>query len=90
MTATVRIYVRTGIVGAWAVFIGIALVLTANRLLTVVDPAATGATNLDAAAMPLSVVVWEVVQNLYSGGTISVFVGIVLVLLGWFLILRAQ
>lgn len=90
MTATVRIYVRTGIVGAWAVFIGFGLVLTGNRLLTVVNPGATGATDLDAASMPLSAVVSEVVQNLYNGGTISVFVGIVLVLMDWFLILRAQ
>ncbi len=97
MTATVRVYVRTGIVGAWAIFIGFALVLTASRLLTVVEsgPAesATGAaepTNLAAAAMPLSSILWDVLQNLYSGGALSVFVGVVLVLVGWFLILRSQ
>ena len=90
MSATVRVYVRTGIVGAWAVFIGFALVLTASRLLTVMEPGAAESTNLATAAMPLSSVVWEVLQNLYSGGAVSVFVGVVLVLLGWFLILRSQ
>lgn len=90
MTATVRVYVRTGIVGAWAVFIGLALILTANRLLSVMDQAPTGSTELAAASMPLSTMVWDVLGNLYSGGALSVFIGIVLIVVGWFLILRAQ
>lgn len=90
MTATVRVYVRTGIVGAWAVFIGIALVLTANRLISVMERAPTGSTDLAAASMPLSAVAWEVLGNLYSGGALSVFLGIVLILIGWMLILRTQ
>lgn len=97
MSATVRVYVRTGIVGAWAIFIGSALVLTASRLLTVMETGAAASptgvaepTNLTAAAIPLSSIVWDVLQNLYSGGAVSVFVGIVLVLVGWFLILRSQ
>lgn len=90
MTATVRVYVRTGIVGAWAIFIGIAIVLTANRLLSLMDRAPTGSTDLAAASMPLSSILFDVLANLYSGGALSVFLGIVLILLGWFLILRAH
>jgi hypothetical protein len=90
MQTTIRAYVRTGIVGAWAVFLGFAVALTASRLLAIVDPEAMEMGGLARAGLPLSSLIWHVLQRLYDGGAASVVLGIVLVLVGWFLVLRAS
>lgn len=90
MDATVRAYVRTGIVGAWAVFFGFAVALTASRLLAVVEPEAVATGGLSSAGLPFSSLIWHILTSLYDGGAASVVLGIVLVLLGWSLVLRSS
>lgn len=90
MDATIRAYVRTGIVGAWAVFLGFAVSLAASRLLAVVDRQTVEMGGLARAGLPLSSQIWHVFQSLYEGGAASILLGIVLVLVGWFLVLRAS
>lgn len=87
MDSTFRVYVRTGIVGAWAVFVGIALVLTASRLLALFQPQESTAP-LAAAGMPIAAILWDMLLGLYNGGAASVLLGILLVFLGWYQLLR--
>ena len=88
MDSRARVYVRTGIVGAWAVFVGIALALTASRLLAIVTPAESGTDPLIAAGLPLTTILLDGVTTLYEGGAASVIVGIILVFVGWYQLLQ--
>lgn len=90
MDTRARVYVRTGIVGAWAVFIGVALALAASRLLALFEPDTAQSSTLAAAGFPLTTILVEGFTNLYEGGAASVIVGIVLVFLGWYQLLRLQ
>jgi hypothetical protein len=90
MESTIRMYVRTGIVGAWAVFLGVALVLTASRLLELFDPSAReeGVTSLASAGIPLAATIADALVQLYNGGAASVILGILLVFIGLYQLLR--
>lgn len=88
MTSTIRLYVRTGIVGAWAVFFGAALLVAAERLLTTFDPEPSGKTTLATAGVPIFAMTHGLLEGLYDGGAASVLVGLVLVFAGWYQLLR--
>ncbi|MFW5918727.1 MAG: hypothetical protein ACOCSF_00845 [Halanaeroarchaeum sp.] len=87
MTTRLRVSIRTGILGVWTVMVGSVGVLLADRLVSVVDDAA--ATPLVTAGVPLASSGTGVLAGLYSGGSVSVFVGLLLVLVGWHQVLAA-
>lgn len=87
MTTRLRVSIRTGILGAWTVMVGFVGVVLADRLVSIVDDAAT--TPLVTAGVPLASAVTGVLAGLYSGGSVSVFVGLLLVLVGWHQVLTA-
>lgn len=79
---------RTGIVGAWTLMIGFVGVLLAERLVTVVDD--TASTPLVTAGIPIAGAVTALLASLYRGGSVSVFVGLLLVLVGWYQVLMTM
>ena len=85
MTTRLRLSMRTGIVGAWTLMIGFVGVLVADRLVTVVDE--TASTPLVTAGVPIAGALTAVLTSLYDGGSVSVFVGLLLVFVGWYQVL---
>lgn len=87
MTTRLRMSMRTGIVGAWTLMIGFVGVLVAERLVTVVDDSAS--TPLITAGVPIAGALTAVLSGLYDGGAVSVFIGLLLVFVGWYQVLTA-
>ena len=85
MTTRLRLSMRTGIVGAWTLMVGFVGVLIAERLVTLVDDAAS--TPLVTAGVPIAGALTAVLTSLYDGGSLSVFVGLLLVFVGWYQVL---
>lgn len=86
MATATRLSVRTGIIGAWAVMLGVAVVVLVERLVsTLHESAATP--SLAMAGVPVGGFVTSVLVGLYNGGSASVFVGILLIIVGWYQLL---
>lgn len=88
MASTFRLSIRTGIVGAWASFVGVALILLVGRVLHVLD----GGTKSDPSALaragvPIGALLTSAAMGLYNGGSVSILLGIVLVAAGWYQVL---
>lgn len=88
MASTIRLYVRTGIVGAWAVMVGVALLFVAQRFLELFDPQESTGVGLTTAELPLLGFISSILMAVYNGGAMSVLLGIVLVFVGWYRLLR--
>ncbi|MFB6153496.1 MAG: hypothetical protein ABEJ27_04515 [Halodesulfurarchaeum sp.] len=88
MARTLQLYVRTGIVGAWAVMFGFAVVIGVKRALTVFQPTTTRNPALTAAGFPVAGFVTALVTGLYNGGSASMVIGGLLVLVGWVQLMR--
>lgn len=88
MQSTVRVYGRTGIVGAWAVFIGVAVIIATSRFLEMFQPESREVSGLALAGPPLATLVFEAVLSLYNSGSTSVLLGMFLVFAGWYQLVR--
>ncbi|MFB6112843.1 MAG: hypothetical protein ABEJ58_01920 [Halodesulfurarchaeum sp.] len=90
MGTTVRLLIRTGIVGSWAVIFGFAIVVVVQRLLDLFSkhPETPTHSPLSAGTVPLIGSFTDVLAVLYDGGLLSVVVGALLVIVGWYQILR--
>ena len=88
MVTAIRLYVRTGIVGAWAVFFGLAILVAAERVLSAFKPDDTGQMALATAGLPTLAAIHRIFEGLYDGGAATVLVGIVLVFAGWYQLLK--
>lgn len=86
MRTTFRLSVRTGVVGAWALMVGVAILVLVERLLALVAPA-TRTPPLTTAGVPLGALVASLLTGLYNGGAAAVLIGIVLIALGWYRLL---
>ncbi|MFB6086710.1 MAG: hypothetical protein ABEJ84_07900 [Halodesulfurarchaeum sp.] len=87
MVSTVRLSARTGAVGVWAVLLGGTLVYGIDRLLGVLDEGARSG-SLAAAGLPIVALAETALMNVYSGSAASVFIGVLLVLAGWYQLMR--
>lgn len=85
MRTKLRFSMRTGILGAWTLMVGFVGVLLAERLVTAVDDAAS--TPIVTAGVPIAGALTAVLTGLYDGGSVSVFVGLLLVFVGWYQVL---
>lgn len=88
MDSTIGLYVRTGIVGSWAVMVGAALVYVAERILELLTPHESGPGALTVSSVPVFGFLSTVLYAVYNGGAISVLFGILLVFVGWYRLLR--
>ncbi|MFB6267791.1 MAG: hypothetical protein ABEI31_09040 [Halodesulfurarchaeum sp.] len=88
MARTLQLYVRTGIVGAWAVMLGFAVVIGVKRALSVLEPTTTRNPALTAAGFPVAGFVTALFTGLYNGGSMSMALGGLLVLVGWAQLVR--
>lgn len=88
MASAVRLYVRTGIVGSWAVLLGGTIVLGLDRLLGLLNTNGSGSVTLATAGLPIVALAETALINVYNGSALSVFVGVLLVLGGWYQLLR--
>ncbi|MFW6265235.1 MAG: hypothetical protein ACOC2A_00480 [Halanaeroarchaeum sp.] len=86
MGTKARLSVRTGVVGAWTAMAGFVLVIVAERLVSLVDDAAA-VPPLTTAGVPIASAVTAVLVGLYNGGSVSVFVGLLLLFVGWYQVL---
>lgn len=87
MPTTLRLSVRTGVVGAWALMVGAVILVLVDRLVSVVGEGPSGAPAVAAVGIPVGAVVSSVLLGLYNGGSASVLVGIVLIAAGWYQLL---
>jgi hypothetical protein len=88
MATSVRLSVRAGVVGAWAVLLGGTLVYGIDRLLGVLGTESASSNSLAAAGLPVVALAETALLNVYNGSAMSVFVGVLLVLAGWYQLLR--
>lgn len=86
MVTKVRLSVRTGVVGAWTAMVGFVLVVVVERLLSIVDDGVVTPT-LATAGIPVASAIMAILVGLYNGGSASVFVGLLLVFVGWYQVL---
>ena len=89
MATKVRLSVRTGVVGAWTAMVGFVFVVLAERLVGVIGVVDDGAVvpSLSTAGIPIASAVMALLVGLYNGGSASVFVGLLLVFVGWYQLL---
>ncbi len=88
MASSVRLYVRTGVVGSWAVILGGTLILGIDRLLGMLGTDGTNSISLATAGLPIVALAETALINVYNGSAVSVFVGVLLLLGGWYQLLR--
>lgn len=86
MATKVRFSVRTGVVGAWTAMVGFVLVVLAERLVGVIGGVDDGVVvpSLSTAGIPIASAVMAILGGLYNGGSASVFVGLLLIFVGWY------
>lgn len=88
MTSAVRLYVRAGVVGSWAVLLGGTLILGIDRFLGMLGTDGTSSVPLATAGLPIVALAETALINVYNGSAVSVFVGLLLVLGGWYQLLQ--
>lgn len=88
MVTSVRLSVRTGAIGAWAVLLGGTLVYGIDRLLGLLGSEGAKSGSLAAAGFPVVALAETALINVYNGSAASVFVGVLLLLGGWYQLLR--
>jgi len=87
MATAMRLSVRTGIVGAWAVMVGVAVVVLVERLVSTLHEGSAATPSVAMAGIPVGGFVSSILLGLYNGGSASVFVGILLIIAGWYQLL---
>lgn len=87
MATALRLSVRTGVVGAWALMVGAVVLVLVDRLVSVVGEGPAGSPTMATVGLPIGAVVSSVLLGLYNGGSASVLVGIVLIAAGWYQLL---
>ncbi|MFP4529704.1 MAG: hypothetical protein ACLFNC_00280 [Halodesulfurarchaeum sp.] len=88
MVSSVRLSIRASAVGAWAVLLGGTLVYGIDRLLGLLGSEGAKTSSLTAAGLPIVALAETALVNVYNGSAFSVFVGLLLVLGGWYQLLR--
>ena len=88
MASSVRLSVRAGVVGAWAVLLGGTLVYGIDRVLGMLGTEGASSNSLAAAGLPVVALAETALINVYNGSAASVFVGVLLVFAGWYQLLR--
>lgn len=83
MTSRARLSARTGVVGAWATMVGFVLLVVVERLVTVLEDGAM-TPSLTTAGIPIGGMITAFLVGLYNGGSVSMFVGLLLVFVGWY------
>ena len=83
MESRARLSARTGVVGAWATMVGFVLVVVVERLVTVLEDGAM-TPSVTTAGVPISGMITAFLGGLYNGGSVSVFVGLLMVFVGWY------
>lgn len=86
MAIKMRISVQTGIVGAWTAIVGFVIVVLVDRLVSIVDDGVV-VPPLTTAGVPIASAVTAILVGLYNGGSVSVFVGLLLMFVGWYQVL---
>lgn len=86
MATKMRLSVRTGVVGAWTAMVGFVIVVIVDRLVSVVDDGVV-VPPLTTAGVPIASAITAILVGLYNGGSVSVFVGLLLMLVGWYQVL---
>lgn len=86
MASRMRLSSRTGVVGAWIAMVGFVVLVVVERLVSVVDDG-TVAPSLSTAGVPIASALTAFLVGLYNGGSVSVFVGLLLVFVGWYQLL---
>lgn len=86
MRSKVRLSARTGVVGAWTTIFGFVIVVLVERLVSVVDDGVV-APPLTTVGVPIASAVTAILVGLYNGGSVSMFVGLLLLFGGWYQVL---
>ncbi|MBS3759926.1 hypothetical protein [Halodesulfurarchaeum sp.] len=88
MASAVKLSVRTGIVGSWAVLFGGTLVLGLNWVLGLISANGSNSVPLAAAGFPIVALAETALINVYNGSAFTVLIGVLLVTAGWYQLLR--
>lgn len=88
MPSAVKLYVRTGIVGSWAVLFGGSIVLALDWVLGHLSANGSDSVPLAAAGLPIVALAETALINVYNGSAFSVLIGVLLVTIGWYQLLR--
>lgn len=88
MKSAIRVSVRTGIVGFWAVIFGGTIVLGLDRVLGLLSADGSTSAPMATAGLPIVALAETALINVYNGSAFSVLVGILLVTAGWYQLLR--
>lgn len=88
MVSSVRLSVRASAAGAWAVLLGGTLVYGVDRLLGLLGSEGVKSGSFAAMGLPIVALAETALINVYNGSAASVFVGVLLVLGGWYQLLR--
>lgn len=88
MASAAKLYIRTGIVGSWAVLLGGTIVVALDRVLGLLSSNGSNSISLATAGLPIVALAETALINVYNGSALSVFVGVLLVLGGWYQLLR--
>lgn len=88
MASTIRLYVRTGILGVWAAIFGSVILLVTGRLLQIVREPQSVPPDVGSVGFSFFGVLSGVLVAVYNGGVVSFAIGVVLVITGWYRLLR--
>ncbi|MFW6385218.1 MAG: hypothetical protein ACOCY7_03685 [Halodesulfurarchaeum sp.] len=88
MASAIRLYVRTGILGAWAAIFGFVILFVTGRLLHVLREPQSVPPDVGSVGVSFFGILSSVVVPVYNGGVVSVAIGVVLVMTGWYRLLR--
>jgi hypothetical protein len=88
MVSATKVYVRTGIVGTWAVLLGGTIVVGIDRALGMLPQNGSSSVSISAAGFPILALAESALLNVYQGSAVGILLGVLLLLGGWYELLR--
>ncbi|MFB6069686.1 MAG: hypothetical protein ABEJ76_01575 [Halanaeroarchaeum sp.] len=86
MASAIRYSARIGVVGAWAVILGAAILVSVDRALSLLARGGPSS-GLTAARLPFDALLASTLTGIASGGSMAVVVGVLLIAVGWYQLL---